>query len=696
MSDQPVFVSGQGNKGIVYNVGVERVTGSTLLAVGKRINWLYLIIDIGCLAIYENQGNNVWLGADGIPVAGDTTVLNSLVPREGQRYFNIQTNQPLLYKGGAWGGASWAEFQTLSPTVIVVTDDEQFVPQRDYVVFAVDKVLQLPGTESVQNGHHLRVYVAPGSTGNNLYPTAGTPIVIANVGEVTEMELVEGKVYDFIFYVDKWYTFSEDANAYLRVRENLADIEDKEEARDNLEVYSRTQVLALCNRYASGTDGLQFSGSVSEVSVKTLTLVFATASEILAGTSDKPIRPAELLAVIATATDSAIQSSKYNNFTGLQGASSGFNVTTTGSSIDYSGFQAVFNLDPALRTEDIQVVDVPAGSISMPIGSGYQVLQLICTTAGNVQLETYTTYSHSKCLLALVFAYNGTAQSLVVCPFISGSDYYLRGTIPTIVEGVVLGTASGNLETNGFVSFGESQNWVAKVPDLHRRDLPDVAVQPFTYYSGTSVILQVDATVVDGRLLQDGSTAGASSFTVQTVYATPDGHLFITPGYEEYSDIEAAVSSAGSELSDKLAVYSTVLTEICRLVIRGDQFAGSPTLDLTNIDRFRVLKTTQLDAGGSTGQSQTFSLVIGAGNLQYGKMYRFATNATITLPAGGLEGGWVSWITNYGFNPVLTVSNPSLELIYDMSKPSTSATELEADNTRNIQSVQWLDGAWRW
>lgn len=692
-----------GNKVEVRNVGVERITGAQLTASGYMVNWLYYIIDLGVLATYENQNRDIWLGADGIPVAGNTAILATLPPPvEGQKFYNIQTNQPMQFKGGAWGGASWAAFQVLTPTTVLLTDSDTLTPGREYVTDCDSKDFFLPASTVAQDGHTVRIFVPVGSTLNNAVAGPGTTITTLDITALSSVGLLQSQVYDFVYIDAVWYSFTESANLYLRSENNLGDLTDTEEARDNLGVLSSAQTQALIQAVeAAPGGGLTSQGIVGDSEQpRQFRVDFANAGEVSEGIAEnKAISPATLQATLAEKVENAVAISKYNAVTGLRTGSQGFSVAQTGPS-EVSWSQALFivNPDPNLLSADVIFGTLPAGSSSVPNIAGYTVQYMQCNQLGVVSFTTTADINPLLVRLAAVLCKDGSILGILACPQLSTSDYYLRGLKPQITGGTptpILGT-SGTLQTSMAVLHEESANWSVQVPDLHYLQQPALNPVSWAYYRNATVELSTNQTVVDGRLYADGSTVPAANFTIQNVLRDVWGRYYIVAGRTQFTSMSLAVAGLGAAVPLTPSFLDGVSKEVARIIIKGDQHTGNAALNLNDTAKCQIFDATALGGGaGSTGSaSQDFRVVTAVGELQYGNTYILKHNTTSTLPAVSADGAWIKVKAYKGFKPKVQRKNAGEVIVDDTNLRED--IDLELDAYDDFITLYIENGKWRY
>lgn len=169
--DTAIFGTSPGNIPQQFNVGVKRITGAQLLAAGKRKNWVYFITDIQVCAVYENAGRNVWLGMNGVPVAGDATIQASLIPVQGQRFYNLVTG-PQEWKGTSWGAGSYAISNKLTPRIRMVDESTVLSPEVEHYVIVDNLTLTFPNNDYSSIDTSMDVYISPEVTGTTLLAPA--------------------------------------------------------------------------------------------------------------------------------------------------------------------------------------------------------------------------------------------------------------------------------------------------------------------------------------------------------------------------------------------------------------------------------------------------------------------------------------------------------------------------------------------
>lgn len=684
----PVVGVNTGQKSVIRNVGVARVTGSNLLAQGKNINWLYYIVDIASLAVFENQSNDVWFGPTGIPVAGNTAVFAALGPAfEGQKFFNIQTNTPLTYKNGAWGGTGWAIAQPTSPTTVVVKADESVTanPNLDYLIIGDNATVNLNPTLTWLTGHTVNVKVTPGSTGGKLVAAAPALIyTVTSPAGVQELAVSEGQEYAGVHVAGNFYLFTDSEDTFLRKGNNLSELTDVNEARQNLQVLSISQSVSLVNSVTGKpAGGIIFEGDVSNAELpRTARLDFATPEEVIAGVPNKVVTPETLQSTYNELVDDVILSSKYNSVTGLTVTSSGFTVTALSAvSLGYTAANCVFNGDPALASQELVKFDIEAGSVTLPAAAGWTLYDLLVDVTGVVNLTVSTTLPPSKLRLAYVLSFGGNIIEIATCPQIVTTEYATRALGLAFTGGDItpnVGVA-GTLAAATFTVAYESVNWGIKLPDVHKLTLPAAAPLSMQYTEGTT--LGALQTVVDGRKLVSGS-ATAAQFVVQRLYRTMLGSYFMVPTATAYASMAAAETAAASLQPTLIVAFNTYAREVARVLLKGDQYAGSGTLDLNDVAKCKVIKVSAAEgsSGASSGTAANFVTLTAGSALEANKRYLLAATAVFTVPSPSLDNLWFSIKVREGFQPTLQFGTDEMVDVMDGSLHSTQVYDVPPDS----------------
>lgn len=685
----------------VRNVGVARITGAQLTAGGYNINWLYYIIDIGCLATYENQGRDCWLGAEGTPVAGTTTVFSGLGPAfEGQRFYNITTQTPLQYRNGSWGGTGWAGYQATSPTCILITTPaavQEIAPAMHYVTTASDAVFQFAGGGRWLSGHSFKIDVAPSAVGCTATAAPGYLFVtISDPAGSQSINLIPGQEYSGVLVGTILYMFTDTESSFLRKQNNLAELEDKAQSRANLQVLSIAETGSLVDSIAADAgSGLVFQGTVSSPTTpRRVSVDFATPADLIAGTEGKVVGPSILQTTLETVVANALSASKYNALTGLMVSSAGFTCTAFSPVVlEYSGFEVFFNPDPSLLTEEPTQLVVNAGALGIPTAANWVLYDLVVDTTGAVFLSSSRTVLANTCRLAYVLAYDSQIVEVLPVPQISTSDSALRNSLLSFNGGLLAdgSVVAGTLEAASYSAYCESCNWLSKVPSPHQRDVGAMPTLEFRYTNG--ITLDASTTVVDGRKLLAGSVT-AGQFSVQRVFRSMSGAYYLVPTSAAYASMAAATAAIATLPANPISAFDVYCREVAYLVLRGDQYAGSAALDLADAAKFSVVPVatgTSAVSGGS-GANKSAIVITSGGTLEANNVYLLATNDVVFLPLPTTNGLWVRIKVAYGFNPTLRSLSTNLRDTFDNTLDNEVVYDVppESDDVYIARDNEWL------
>lgn len=620
----------------VQNVGVYRIIGSQLLAKGKRTNWLYYLADIGTVCVFQNQGKDIWLGTNGVPVAGNTEVQLSLVPLEGQRFYNIETQMPLEYKGGSWTGTEYAQYQPASPTAILLEEDAVLRPNYKHVPVESDLALELPSPR-VTDGTDLYIFV-PANV-ENVYVSAPAGFTIIDyLGEEANMIPLESRTaYYFVLRGTKWLTVSAEPDLnFLRPGNNLTDIEDVNEAREFLGIVLFEQLVDILDSVAASDASLTFTGTTFDAS-RRIRINFATGEEFAAGVVGKAVDPATVRNFIDAAVNEGVAISQYNNISGLHSESSDFVLSGLGTgTLTYSAFEFVVNPDPYLRSQPLGQYAVEAGSIPVPVTTELSFFYILTDSTLAVRFSlTYDRQDFKILLLGVAQVEAGLLVGLRMTPQLASSDKQLRSALPvTSATRAKVSDAgpAGTLDTPPVSWTYEGINWSNNVNAPHVYVRPQQTAVQYTMVRDDGSVIATSQTYVDGQPLQDGSTVPVGEFSIQVMWQDITGRHYVLAGKNTYATIEEALAAA--------AIYEPVVpgylryyVELGRLIVRGDQFFGGIEYDILDEAKFRIVRIASL--GGSAGvdaQGIEWRFTEGGGLLQPDVYYHIKDAEQYTLP----------------------------------------------------------------
>lgn len=195
------------SKTIIENIGAKRISGSDLVADGKFPFWVFYIEEIANMAVWYGTeieaDSEVWMGGLGYAVAGNTAVRDTLIAQEGQKYFNIETDQAETYSNGQWGegggepGAALPDYTFLDPgATIIAGSNHVLVASGDYLVpntEDTDQIFTTGISSTIAVNHGIRAYLIA-YTDHTFRVTDGE--------EVDRLELMAGYVYELVLASD--------------------------------------------------------------------------------------------------------------------------------------------------------------------------------------------------------------------------------------------------------------------------------------------------------------------------------------------------------------------------------------------------------------------------------------------------------------------------------------------------------------
>jgi hypothetical protein len=587
MADDVIGVQNVGNKVIVENVGAKRIAGINLIAQAKIPNWMFYITDIDSFAVFANQGSDVWIGGFGHPVAGDTTLRLSLLPFEGQKFFDIQDNTAYTYTGGAWNGG--AQLGNLpSPTYLRLTAPGTLTRGREHVIsYSGDLLLpskDQAGTGGSKTGHAVTFIVDRARTVILKANGANDRFVSDEGTEETSLTLIAGTLYTAVFN-ETLGSFPTDRKWVVTYGAN------KLNASTTIDI---------------GT-GLTKSGTL-QADTLAIEADFASTEEAEAGTStEKILNPSHL----PVAVNAAIATNPADNYTGLQpkDTETKFLVTTNvdRTKIDYPEFTVVFNADPYLRTTPLEILTIPAGQLTLPNTPGVVVHFMSVNNAGVVALSPTITPSETLdtshlCTIAALdgeVAIGAFGDIINNGPWLASTHFELRAGGTTASGGVVTASATvGKVKQDSVKFTRESVNWEQSTSNPHVKTVVASDPTQWTYLDRNGVI--VGSTIVDevdGQNLDTGAAVGNNNYSIQVLYMSSEGVIGILLGQSTFSNFTDAQAGVEQYIPVVPSIIANT-SEIARWIVKGNQYPGSGSLDLTIGANFTSTKGSGV-AGGS-------------------------------------------------------------------------------------------------
>ena len=671
----------------VQNVGACRITGAELLAKGKRLNWLYLLTDIGTVCVFQNQGEDVWLGTNGIPVAGGTDVQLMLVPFEGQRYYNIELAMPLEYKGGSWEGVEYAEFQTPSPTTRYFEESGTLSLGRLNVAAVSELSLWLPA--NAVKGCEFQLLVLPDC--EDVY-IKNAENFRTSEGETLEQLLAPNRQYIVVYDGVQWVLHNIITEVtYLRADNNLSDLEDVDAAKEFLGVLPPEFVFETVNKVVAADASLDIQGDVSE-GLRRARVVFATAQEFLQGNSTKAVTSDLIVNFTSALVADANKFNPYNNVSGLTGNSLGFSLTGKGQAfLSYGPFEFFINREPFLRTSDLELYSYASDSIAVPNLSELSQWYLVADSS-SVRLEPdYEPDNPLVILLGYATLLSGTVLSVLAAPQLASSYMQLRVSPTAFVPPGITPSQSlaGRIKSAAYSITLEGANWDFNKNSPHTRAFEALDPTPFVLIKSNGQVVSGGSTFIDGRVLEDGSSVPEGKYSIQVLYVTITGVYVLLQASNVYDNLNDAKAAAVT-YQPSLDVAEQNLTEVGRLIIKSDQFPGSTTLDLNNPLNFEFLRLASQIGSSSDSEGVTWRHVTGGGLLQPGISYHIEDGDTYELPAANSNVQYVVVRTHSPNEPLITCVSD----LYD-SFTGSAGTELEFDSGGHPITFVSKETIWR-
>lgn len=147
------------SKVLLQNIGVKTVSGAQLVDAASNPNYLYFLQDVNSLAVYINNETygKLWMGASGYPVAGSSSLRDSINPPDGFFYYNTTTSFVEQYIGGVWSAVNGGYTSLDAPTYIPFTGTITGRVGSKYKASSMAAVLRLPESTDLIEGHVIEV-----------------------------------------------------------------------------------------------------------------------------------------------------------------------------------------------------------------------------------------------------------------------------------------------------------------------------------------------------------------------------------------------------------------------------------------------------------------------------------------------------------------------------------------------------------
>ncbi len=623
MTSPTVFSSRAGQRVVTENTGVKRIAGADLLTQGKIPEWQYYLLDIESIVVYRNDGSDVWVNGLGQAAAGSLAVRDSIPAFEGYRFYVLEQDTAYEYKSGSWTGSVFSG-NTLSPTFVEINTASQLERGRKYYVTA-DADLTLPPLDDTAGGngaslfgHEIEVVVARGVTSRFL-PSGAEAFTKSSGTNVTPLILATATSYLLVMGATAWEVMAVDVldlqvqlDGKLVAANNLSDVANADTARDNLDVFSTAEASAdsdgAVDNIIAGS-GLTKTGS-SAAGTSAFAADFATASEATnPAVTDKVLSPSHVTSAVTAAT----RGSEFNNITGLLPATTESKFLMTANvdrtRVDYPEFTGVFNSDPYIRHDALTTVVVPAGQIVLPnTGADPTSHYVSVNSAGTISLSLgqLDKQSTSEFFLGVIVEINGEvalgAGGDVINngPWLASTETSMRISDTTVSGGLVQPSVTvGKVAMDALTFTRESVNWEQSDIEPHQRTLGAVDPLLWTYLDRNgNVIGTLQTDEVDGNQLDDTTNVGNNEYSIQVVYSSSEGVIGVLAGQSTFSTLVAA-QAAVENYNPVIPTILTNVSEISRWIVRGSQYPGSGSLDLTDANNFVATVSNTVSGGAS-------------------------------------------------------------------------------------------------
>lgn len=604
-----VVIGNTGQTKIVQNAGAKRIAGTDLLTKGKIPQYIYYLIDIQSLVFYANDATDTWIGGFGQPVAGTLALRDSLSPFEGQKFYIVATDVSYTFKGGVWEGGVTAA-NVLAPKFLILNGATTLTRGRCHIINA-DGAYLLPLASSITlgdslDGHHLQFFVARGVTTVSLNSTGPDFFIDDNGNDRTILNLNEAGLYDAVFKNGKWEIFYLDTALFLKAANNLSDLASVITARTNLDVFSKAETHTTIDAVSNGT-GILDSGT-SATGDKKFAADFATDVE-----AADPSNAVKVLAPknVAQAVTAATRSSEFNNVTGLLPKSTEtkflFTQDADPTKVNYPEFSVVFNAEPFIRDTPLVNVTVPAGTIILPVSVVTTTHRVIYRQATNdviLQTALPPLSTTDEIVLGSIVELNGNVFNgiLIANPWLSSTDYNIRITPLNIVSGGIIKASAtvGKVDMSAILLGRESINWEQSTSQPHQKTIALPNPVSWFYADQAGAILGGLTDEVDGEHLDDEITpVGNSNFSIQVAFIGSEGDTAVLKGQLIYANLTDALAAVDN-YSPVIPPILTTALEFSRWVVKGNQYPGSASLDLTDLNNFQVSQGADVTGGIAT------------------------------------------------------------------------------------------------
>lgn len=207
-------------KVILQNIGVKIITAGQLQESATNPNYLYFLDDVNSLAIYIDDPvlGNVWMGPTGYPIAGSTSLRNSVPNRDGAFFYNTDTEVVEQLIGGTWQTPVGGYSSVNAPNYIPFVGTVNLKVGSKYIATSMTANAILPNPTGLSIGHSVQVLALStlpittidGPTVSAAFDTLEVVNPVSgNLELTTSVVLQKGVTYEFVLQdTNKWVMYT--------------------------------------------------------------------------------------------------------------------------------------------------------------------------------------------------------------------------------------------------------------------------------------------------------------------------------------------------------------------------------------------------------------------------------------------------------------------------------------------------------
>lgn len=207
-------------KVILQNIGVKIITAGQLQESATNPNYLYFLDDVNSLAIYIDDPvlGNVWMGPTGYPIAGSTTLRNSVPNRDGAFFYNTDTETVEQFIGGTWQNPVGGYSSVNAPNYIPFVGTVNLRVGSKYIATSMTANAVLPNPAGLTVGHSVQVLALStlpitaidGPTVSAAFETLEVVNPVSgNLEMTTSVVMQKGVTYEFVLQdAGKWVMYT--------------------------------------------------------------------------------------------------------------------------------------------------------------------------------------------------------------------------------------------------------------------------------------------------------------------------------------------------------------------------------------------------------------------------------------------------------------------------------------------------------